>query len=287
MLSKKELPRSFGDEYDNHTIFNEIKTVQDFYEALSYCNISFIENAAFMSESKVFSTSTYIYGSMEGTMESISVLLHNGRCNDAFALLRKYCDSIILDIYKNILSKQIDNEYYKSLSLDAIKNNRIKQWIDAENSLYDEREITNVYKTIAKEFPELTKIFNLTNKSTLYHKLRDICNDNMHYNYLYTMMANDASMISSRKDIWMPIFKGMSKAIKLFFSIHFAFIYVGDPGILMSSDYMDYCDCGMQPPTGCERWVSKPVQTAFASIVKPCFPRVSKYLLTLNLMDIE
>ena len=287
LSSNDKLPRSFGDEYDNHIIFDEIKIIQDFYEALSYCNISFIENAAFMSDAKIFSTSTYIYSSIEGTFESISVLLHNGRCNDAFALVRKYCDSIVLDIYKNILSKQIDKEYYESLTSEAIKNNKIKQWIDAESRLFEEREIINVYKTIKQEYPELTKVFNLTDKSTLYHKLREICNDNMHYNYLYTMMANDASMIRSRKDLWMPLLKSMARAIRLFFSIHFSFIYVGNPGNMMSSDYMDYLDCGMQPPPGCERWVPNPVQIAFSSIIQKYTPKISKYLLSLDLMDLE
>lgn len=285
--SHDKLPRSFGNEYDNHIIFSEIKIIQDFYEALSYCNISPIENVAFMSDSKVFSTSTYIYSSIEGTLESISVLLHNGRCNDAFALVRKYCDSIILDIYKNILSKQVDKEFYERLSLEVYKNNKIKQWIDAENRLFEERDIVNVYKAIKKEYPELTKLFNLTDKSTLYHKLRDICNDNMHYNYLYTMMANDANMIQSRKDLWMPLLKNMAKAIRLFFTIHFSFIYVGDARILMSSDYIDYMDCGMQPPPGCERWIPNPVQIAFSSIIQKYTPKISEYLLSLDLMDLE
>ena len=83
--------------------------------------------------------------------------------------------------------------------------------------MFEEREINNVYKTIKQEYPELTNLFNLTDKSTLYHKSREICNDNMHYNYLYTMMANDASMIRSRKDLWMPLLKSMSRAIRLFF----------------------------------------------------------------------
>lgn len=287
MSYTENLPRSFGKEYDNNVIFQHLKIIQDFYTALSICNISFIENAAFISDSKVFSTSTYIYGSIEGTLESISILLHNGRCNDAFALVRKYSDSVILDIYRNILSKQIDKDFYKKLTFDSIKNNKIKQWIDAENHLFEERDTAKIYRTIATEFPELTKMFNLTDKSTLYHKLRNICNDNMHYNYFYTMMANDVNLINCRKDMWMPLLKNMDKAIRLFFIIHFSFIYVGNPSYLMASDYIDYLDCGMQPPTGCERWVPNKVQIAFSSIVKNYAPKISKYLLSLDLMDLE
>lgn len=281
------LPRTFGDEYDKNLIFDEIKIIQDFYGTLSFTNIQFIEHAAILSKSKVFSTSTYIYGSIEGTMESISVLLHNGRCNDAFALVRKYCDAIVLDIYKNILTKQYNDKVYKNLSLESIKNSKIQQWIDAESSLFEPKEILSVYKTIAEEFPELSALFKLSNRSTLYHKLRDICNDNMHYNYLYNMMANDAGMISARKDLRKPILESISKAIRLFFIIHFTFIYVRNTGVLMSSDYMDHLECGMQPPAGCERWVPKTVKSAFISIVNRYSNKATKHILDLNLMDLN
>lgn len=56
---------------------------------------------------------------------------------------------------------------------------------------------------------------------------------------------------------------------------------------MMSSDYMDYLDCGMQPPPGCERWVPNPVQIAFSSIIQKYTPKISKYLLSLDLMDLE
>lgn len=56
---------------------------------------------------------------------------------------------------------------------------------------------------------------------------------------------------------------------------------------MMSSDYMDYLDCGMQPPPGCERWAPNPVQIAFSSIIQKYTPKISKYLLSLDLMDLE
>lgn len=280
------LPRKFGDEYDRNLIFDEIKIIQDFYGALSFGNIQCVEHAAILSKSMVFSTSTYIYGSIEGTMESISVLLHNGRCNDAFALVRKYCDAIILDIYKNILTRQNYDEVYNNLSLESIKNSKIRRWIDAESSLFEQKEILSVYKTISKEFPELSSLFKLSDKSTLYHKLRDICNDNMHYNYLYNMMANDAGMIKARKDLRDPILKSISQAIRLFFIIHFTFIYVGNTTALMSSDYMDHLECGIQPPEGSERWVSYIVKLAFDSIINKYSNKATKYILNLNLMDL-
>ena len=283
----KQKARLFGVGYDDHIVFSYLDTIRSFYETLSWCNISGIETAAILSESKIFSTITYIYSSIEGTIESISVLLRNGRCNDAFALVRKYCDSIILDIYKHILVKEIENKFHLDLSIESIKDNRIKAWIDSEVALFNERETGKIYTKIAETHPELTKLFNLTYSDTLYHKLRDICNDNVHYNHLYNMMANDFEMIKSQKEMRDFYINSISKAIVLFFTIHFAFIYESNPTIYMSSDYIDHLDCGAEPPKGSERWISSIVQKAYDYIIKTNHPIVANYIKSLDLMELE
>ena len=287
LTTNDKMPRIFGKDYDDHIVFQTLEIIKEFYNTLSYCNMGRIETAAILSQSKVFSTIAYIYSSIEGTIESISVLLHNGRCNDAFALVRKYCDSIILDIYKHILVKEIEDNFHIDLSIDIIKTNRIKSWIDSEISLFNEKEIKQVYTKIAKAHPRLTTLFKLNDKNTLYHKLRDICNDNMHYNYLYNMIANDYEMIKAQKELRTLCINGINKAIVQFFTIHFAFIYECAPALFMSSDYIDYLDSCKQPPEGSERWVSHSVQHAFNGIIKTSQPLIAQYLQSLDLMDIE
>ena len=279
--------RLFGAGYDDHIVFSHLDTIKSFYETLSWCNIGGIETAAILSQSRIFSTITYIYSSLEGTIESISVLLRNGRCNDAFALVRKYCDSIIIDIYKHILVKEIEHKFHLELSIEAIKDNRIKAWIDSEDALFREKETGKIYAKIAETHPQLTKLFNLTDRDTLYHKLRDICNDNVHYSHLYNMMANDYEMIKSQKGMRDFYINNISKAIVLFFTIHFAFIYESNPMVYMSSDYIDHLDCGSRPPEGSERWLCQSVQRAFDDIIKPNNPVIATYLKSLDLMDLE
>lgn len=280
--------RSFGEDYDDNIIFTELSYMMSFYDSLSVCHIPSFEYTAWFSKSKIFSTPTYIYNAIAGTIESISVLLRNGRCNDAFALVRKYCDSIILDIYKILLTKRIDNQFYESLSFDVYENNELKKWIDSEDQLYSEREIkSKVYNEIIKNFPALTKMFKLNAQNTLYHKLRTICNDNMHYNYFWTIFANDAEMIKARKEFRDVILKNISKALRLFFTIHFSLIYEGAPGYMASSDYMDYLDMGQQPPEGSERWVSPPVLEAFIKIIKKYYPKIADYIINLDLLDFK
>lgn len=283
----EQKPRLFGVGYDDHIAFTYLDTIKSFYNTLSWCNISRVETSAILSQSSIFSTITYIYSSIEGTIESISALLRNGRCNDAFALVRKYCDSIILDIYKYILVREIEDRFHLELSIESIKDNRIKAWIDSEDALFNEKETGKIYAKIAEVHPQLTKLFNLTDRDTLYHKLRNICNDNVHYNHLYNMMANDYEMIKSHKEMRNFYINSISKAIVLFFTIHFAFIYESNPMIYMSTDYVDHLDCGASPPEGCERWVCQSVQNAFDDVVKPNNPSIATYLKSLDLMDLE
>lgn len=280
------LPRTIGSDYDNHIVFKYLEIIKTFYNTISLGNNS-IEIPALFSKTKVFSTIGYIYSSIEGTIESISVLLHNGRCNDAFALVRKYCDSIILDIYKYIIVEEIDEKFQGNLSIESIKNNKIKSWIDSEEALFTEKQMNKIYATIKEKYPDLTNLFDLSNKNTLYHKLREICNDNMHYNYFYNMMANDYEIIKLRKDIRDSFIKNIKDAVVLFFTIHFAFIYKNKPIVYMSLDYINYLDCGMTPPRGSERWVSLAVQNAFDDIIKTNKPEVATFLKDLDLMDLE
>lgn len=286
IFAGEDMPRYFGEDYNQHPIFGQLKTYMQFYETLSWSNYSPVDFAGILSKSKVFNIPTYIFSSLAGTIESIFVLLQNGRCNDTMALVRKYCDTIILDIYLRILICEINNKALSVSSLKDILNNDVSRWVDSEGRLFDEKKIMNVYSKIAKSHPDLTRLFKLKDSKALYHKLRNVCNDNMHNNYLYTLFANDAEIIKARKDIRSVMIKNISKAVRHFFSIHFAFIYCADCAYFMSSDYIDYMECGQQPPEGSERWVASSVQEAF-NVLKATEPEVAKYLYDLDLMDLE
>ena len=43
-----------------------------------------------------------MFTSIRGTFESIRLILKNGMINDAYALLRKYFDSAVINIYTNL-----------------------------------------------------------------------------------------------------------------------------------------------------------------------------------------
>jgi len=58
-----------------------------------------------MGTDAILNIDTYTYSSIQGTIESTNATLKIGRINDAFSLLRKYYDSIVINVYSNLYLK--------------------------------------------------------------------------------------------------------------------------------------------------------------------------------------
>ena len=72
---------------------------------------------------------SYVYSAIEGTLDSITILLKNGRINDAYTLIRKLFDDILLEIYMDVILKDkisIDNFLFKKL-MNGFKENIVFQ----------------------------------------------------------------------------------------------------------------------------------------------------------------
>jgi len=61
----------------------------DFYRMLSFSVYPFIS----MGTRSFCNIDSYVYSSVQGTLDSIKAVLSNGRINDSYSLLRKYYDS--------------------------------------------------------------------------------------------------------------------------------------------------------------------------------------------------
>ncbi len=85
-------------KYIDHTIFEELIYYAKFYESLSNSVIGFSTRGT----TAIVNMDTYVFMSMKGTIESINLVLKNGKLNDAYALLRKYYDSVMINAYTNL-----------------------------------------------------------------------------------------------------------------------------------------------------------------------------------------
>ena len=86
---------------------------------------------------------TYVYSSIQGTLESIHDLLLKGRINDSYALLRKYYDSSIINVYSNLyLSDHV--------SIDNFIVSQIDNWRKGTETLPEFRIMSKYILFICK-----------------------------------------------------------------------------------------------------------------------------------------
>ena len=141
MLISKGLPKH-SESYQNHPVFDEIKYMMNFYESVSDTCIGFIPQGA----PGMMNYATYIYMSLEGTLDSMQLTLREGRITDAYTLVRKLFDDVsgseFLDANREVLIACIDGKTPKTAldveesalevlyeHLDDDMFNGLKKWV--------------------------------------------------------------------------------------------------------------------------------------------------------------
>lgn len=111
--------RGLGSNYYNHKIFCILEELSAFYDFLA-CNEEEDAKEQIVTGKKTLLFN--IYSSIQGTFESLKLVVYTGRLNDAFALARKYADAITTSLY---LITRVDNDASKIIesSTDINLNN--------------------------------------------------------------------------------------------------------------------------------------------------------------------
>lgn len=107
--------RQLGEEYYSHEVFTVLKDIVNFYDFLSDNSFRFLGNSLITTVTQNLDTS--VYEAICGTVESIAVVLKNGRINDVYSLLRKYDDAIMVDTYKSLVFEK-ENEQFMTELMD-------------------------------------------------------------------------------------------------------------------------------------------------------------------------
>lgn len=100
-------------KYQNHAAFGELDRLIAFYDGLSHFMFLWVSPGT----NAWCNIDSYVYSSIRGTLASIRSILRDGQINDAYALLRKYYDSaIIQEVFDLLMAK------YRPDVAEAIKN---------------------------------------------------------------------------------------------------------------------------------------------------------------------
>lgn len=257
------------ENYKNHSIFINLEKYSKFYELLSFSVFGFLTPGV-SAQSNIDS---YVFSSIQGTLDSISEILQKGRINDAYALLRKYHDSIIINIYSNLYLK--DN-----LEAEGFVVKKINNWIDGTEKLPDYR-VMSQYIHNQSAVSELTQAFY---KDDIYAKLRDRCNDNTHYNFYHNVLLNDKDIHNGNSINLLNIF---DQDCRNLFILHLGYLFYINGHYMASSDYVDFMDMGIAPPPDSQYEVAPFIQEVFNDVVKKNRPDISTLIKNTTYMRIK
>jgi len=255
-------------EYQEHPVFSELQLYMGFYEKFSMSVFSF----ATMGTKAVCNIDTYVYSSMQGTVESMKGVLLAGRINDAYALLRKYYDSAVINIYSNLYLKN-------NFSIQNFIVGKISNWLQGKETLPEYR-VMSQYIRSSEVLKPINDIFDVDDR---YKQLRNRCNDHTHYNFYHHAMLNDNEVYIENRGWWLDRFY---QDVRDVFVLHLGYIFFLNDHYLMSSDFLDAFECGLPPEEGVQYWAAPFVQAVIDQIITPRRPDVTAALKTNSKIQI-
>tara|TARA_R110002072_G_scaffold287464_5_gene453182 strand:+ start:21681 stop:22490 length:810 start_codon:yes stop_codon:yes gene_type:complete len=262
------IEEKLGEEYNGHEVFKRLEGYIGFYRLISFGVMNWINFGT-----SVTNIDTYMFSSIQGTFESIQMVLKKGRINDAYSLLRKLYDVVVININISIYLEE-------NFDLENLKVKEIDKWVKGEKQLPRFEKIAPYIKKSKK----LKPITELLEKDERYKTIRNRCNDYTHYNFYHTVLANDNEIHFQNRARRLNTFLYDLDNIFIF---HFAYIFTLHEKYMMSSDYTDYLDISRTPPEGSQYWIPPYIQDMFDTIVKKTRPDIAEFMLENTTMDLK
>jgi hypothetical protein len=257
-----------SDAYKRHRVFADLERYAGFYKRLAMSVFSF----ASMGTKAFGNIDTYTYSSMQGTLDSIRSILLVGRINDAYALLRKFHDSAIINVYANLYLSD-------HFSIENFVVEKIQHWVAGKERLPEYRIMSQYIRNSVR----LKEINDALMADERYKRIRDRCNDHTHYNFYRHVMLNDNEIRIESRDRWLDAFASDSRDL---FILHLAYIFSLNDHYMMSSDHLDALECGFQPEEDSQYWVAPFVQEIFDEIITPWRPDITDLIKKSTAMQL-
>ena len=241
-----------GDEYQKHHVFDEIGQMMDYYEGVSDTCYSFMPHGT----RGIVNYATYVFMSIKRTLDSVRMLLKEGHITDAFVLIRKYFDTVLVEIYIDVVRK----EKFDWVSEIVVKD--VDDWICSAHRIPSMKKLLKILKESAST-RELYPFFGWD--SYLKHN-RELLDNDVHVNRYNGLLMNCPDLVLDGRENQL---ENASIILKQVFTMHLAFIFYLNGHYMMASDYMDHMEMGLTPPKGCESWIAPYAQDAFDVFIKP------------------
>lgn len=242
-------------DYHNHHIFKQLKQYSEFYDDLAGSASDHTKTGM-----ETFNLDAHAFMSIQGTLDSIHDTLEKGRIGDAFALLRKYYDATIVNIYANLLLEDYFNP-------DTWSVDEVRQWVLGKAEM--PKGSVNKYIRDARQLADINSLFQDTKPK----EIRDRANNYVHYNYYDNFVLNANEIFLGEERVKQLNF--ISDDIEYIFIRHLACIFTLSEEYMGSSDYVDMLDAGQKPEEGSQYWVAPYIQQIFDQVIKAKRPDVA------------
>lgn len=255
--------------YFEHQVFSDIESMREFYDGLSMGCFPFIPTGT----SAVLNYASYVYSAIEGTLDSMDTLLKKGRINDAYVLVRKMFDDILVEIYIDVVRKEKYDWMKKRIVDDA------ETWLNGKIRIPKIKQLLKFLQDA-----NCTKdIYPFFGWETYLKKNRELLDDSVHSNRYNRLLLNCCDVAIPDRETHL---QNIDIVLNQIFTIHLSFIFHLNPEYLMSSDYMEYLEVGEKPPVGCESQIAPFAQQAFDKYIKP-HSKLAKYIKSTCCLEIE
>jgi hypothetical protein len=243
-------------KYQNHTVFADLDRHIAFYDHLAHSMFLWVSPGT----SAFCNIDSYVYSSIRGTLASVRSILREGQLNDAYALLRKYYDSAIINVYSILY---LDDQF----STNNFIVERIDNWLKAKSRLPAVKEMIAYVRTSSAVAPITTAL----DADDRYRRIRNRCNDHTHYNFYSTVLLNDGQIHLSGRG---KALDQLAADLRDVFILHLAYLFCAKQNYMASSDHVDCLECGMTPEPDSQYWVAPFIQEAFDQTVAEYRPDV-------------
>lgn len=252
-----------------HTCFQLIDECIEFYKDLSHSTLGFL---TYYELGVIYNLDSDIFLSINNSLKSIKQILSSGQVNDAYALIRKFYDVIIINTYEIIILKDEMNS--KKFNIE-----RVNRWFSGDEKLPRFGEMNKVINNNV----DLGNINKMFKKDDRYPQIRDRCNDHTHYNFFQYMQQNIEIVVSNPELILNRIRDDLQDLVIL----HFGYLFTLNAYYMSASEYIDSLDFNREPPKGSQYWVARFAQDFFNKIVKTRRPDIADIIINESYMNLE
>ncbi len=270
-------------KYLNNTVFETIDDVIEFYNYLFDND----DTVTVMVAKGPLNYNYEIYLSMANTLESIKQLLKQGRMSDAFALIRKYNDAVILHTYTLTCYEKEENSFFNENY--SLYNNVINEWVNGRKVLIEkkkEEDKEQAYRVAIEEWNK--KLFGLlvnNDAKSIYGYLRSIENDNVHYNNWNAFRINNPEIRDF--PISLSLLNEANDAIKLVFTIHFSYLILTKSEAMYSYDYIYALEEGITPDANTRDCAASIISEMFEKYIEKHSKKLADYLCSCTALELR